>query len=109
AGAARRHPRGRAAALSPDPDDDVGRAVRRTAVDAVDRYGRRIASAAGSGHGGRALAQSNPDVVHNAGDLSDVRSSGAAWPRPGADRRGAAMILSAPFIVRPVATVLMCL
>ncbi|KAG1443261.1 hypothetical protein G6F57_018156 [Rhizopus arrhizus] len=40
ADAARGHPRGRAAAFPPHPDDHAGRPVRRLAVDAVDRHGR---------------------------------------------------------------------
>src|SRR3546814_18088310 len=80
---------------------------RSAAADAVHRPGPPAAPAAGPGHGGRPAAQPGAHAVHHAGHLPDVRPPGAARPR--ASRRGAAMILSAPFIVRPVAPMLMFL
>src|SRR5690606_10727790 len=100
-------PRSGPAAFPPHPDDDAGGVVRCVAADAVDRHRRRTAPAAGPGHGGRAAAQPGAYAVYHAGHLPDVRPPFA--PGQGAAGRGAGMILSAPFIVRPVATVLLCL
>ena len=71
--AARGDPRGRAAALPADPDDDVRRAVRRRAAD--DRARRRLGAAPAAGH--RDLRRLDPepaaDALHDARDLSRVR------------------------------------
>ncbi len=65
--------RSRAAAIPPDPDDDVRRPVRRRAADAGLRPRLGAASSAGCGHLRRVDRQSAAHAVHDAGDLSGVR------------------------------------
>src|SRR5690606_8591918 len=77
------------------------------------RLGRGAAPAAGPGAGRRPAAQPVADPVHHAGDLPVLRPPEPALHRAqrGGSRRGRrpVMNLSAPFIVRPVATLLISL
>src|SRR5690606_18161925 len=108
------------AALPPDPDDHAGGAVRGDPDDVRQRLGRRAAPAAGPGDGRRAGGEPGADAVHHAGDLPVLRPLRA--PRAGAGHRQrhgrrrrrdglvmqpARVNLSAIFIRRPVATVLL--
>ena len=67
-------PEGRAAALSPDHDDDDGRDVRRRAADARARHRVGTTPAARLCDGRRPALQPGPDLVHDAGHLSLSRS-----------------------------------
>ena len=64
-----RHPRGRAAAVPPDHDDDLRRDLRDAADRARHRRRRRIAPAARRRGGRRPLRLAAADAVHHAGDL----------------------------------------
>src|SRR6185503_13558046 len=99
-------------ALPADPDDHAGGDLRRAAADVRVGVGRRAAPAARAGHGRRPARQPGFDAVHDAGDLSLLRSarSPLADQRAGADSRrghGTRMSISSPFIQRPVATSLL--
>ena len=63
------------AALSADPDDHHGGAVRRGAVDAGHGQRRGAAPAARLHHRGRPAAVANPDALYDAGRLPVSRSA----------------------------------
>ena len=78
---ARRDPAGGAAALPPDPDDDVRRDPRRRSADARERHGLGNPAAARLFDGRRIDRQPGSDAVHDAGDLSLSRPPAAMAER----------------------------
>ena len=80
--AARRDIQGLSVALSSDSHDDGGGHLRRAAADVRHRHRLRAASSLGRQHRGRSVGQPGPDVVHDAGDLSGIRSHRRAHARP---------------------------
>ena len=72
------------AAIPADHDDDDGGDSRRAAVDGWNRHRLRAASTAGHRHHRRLDLQPVADAVHHTGDLSLLRSPGAASDREAA-------------------------
>src|SRR5262249_32227130 len=97
--------RGEPAPVPADPDDDDGGAVRRPAARARHGPGRRAAPPARQRDARRLAGQPGPAALHPAGHLPRVRDAVAPATRPPAP--GAGVNLSAPFIRRPVATILL--
>ena len=76
--AARRDPSRGAAALPSDPDDDDGRAAERAAANARRWHRLGVATSARYLDGRRPAGVAGADIVHDAGDLSRIRSRGTA-------------------------------
>src|SRR5580658_8944843 len=101
-------------AIPPDFDDDGCGDIRRAASDVRHWDGLGAAPSARREHRRRPHGEPSLDAVHDAGDLSGVRPPGR--PVPGLEavgsrrrnaRRLAHMNISALFIRRPVATILL--
>src|SRR5215510_5157698 len=88
------------AALPPHHDDDHGCPPGRPAPRPGRWRGLRTPTAPRRRHRGRADREPGADALHDAGDLSRLRS-----PRPA--RTGTDMSISEPFIRRPIATTLL--
>src|ERR1019366_4689970 len=104
------------AAISPDHDDDAGRAVRRAAAGAGRRHRLGAAQSARHHHRRRPAAQPVAHALHHTGDLSlhgaaaraagagaaahTAKACGPAGPRPPVN-------FSYPFIRRPIGTTLL--
>src|SRR5262249_15030749 len=112
-------PSGRSAALPADHDDDVRGLVRCTASDAG--LGRRLGAATSARPCDRRRPACEPiaHAVYDAGHLSGARSGGGkaeaslrcafspGIAAAGACARGLRVNLSAPFVRRPIGTILM--
>src|SRR5205823_1584029 len=100
-------------ALPADHDDHDGGAPRRAAFGARLRHRQRAPPPAGDHDRRRAPAFADPDSVYDAGHLSlygQARAGGEAQAGVGAAAGGGGDLnISAPFIHRPVATVLLTL
>ena len=113
ADAARGNLQGVPAALSPHSDDNSSRHLRCAAAHVRHGDGIRAAPPARREHRRRPSGEPGFDVVHDAGDLSCIRPHRSPHPRTRAARhrrnaRGQSDVnISAPFIRRPVATVLL--
>ena len=102
------------AAVSSHSDDHGGRHLRRSALDVRHRDGLRTAPSARREHRRRPPGEPGTDAVHDARHLPGVRPHGCPAARPHG-RRGrhrtagglAHVNISAPFIHRPVATILL--
>ena len=107
------------AALPAHPDDDRGRDIRRAAPDVRHRHGLGAAPSARRQHRRRPAGEPGAHAVHDAGDLPGLRSAGRASAGSGTghgrrrtgsrrtDCGHARVNISAPFIRRPVATMLL--
>src|SRR5207237_1310438 len=102
------------AAIPADHDDNDGCSFRRHTARVRWRNRLRIAPAARHCHRRWSHLQPAPDAVYDTGDLSRIRSTGAAFwyqtrsCRTGASESGGGSVsLSSPFIQRPVATTLL--
>src|SRR5207247_6906357 len=100
--------------VAPDPDDDAVGAARRAAARARLRRGLGAAPPARHHHGGRPDPLAGAHALQHAGDLSLVRSPGAARERAGRGgrkrktrRERTTVNLPESSIRRPVATVLL--
>ena len=102
------------AALPAHSDDHGGGHLRRAAADVRHRHRLGAAPSARRQHRRRPAGQPGADAVHDAGDLPGVRPDRRAAARPSGRRArvraagGRADVnISAPFIHRPVATILL--
>src|SRR5205809_6491893 len=100
--------------VPPDPDDDAVGAARRAAPRARLRRGLGAAPSARHHHGGRPDPLAGAHALYHPGNLSVVRSPGAARERAGRGgrkrktrRERTAVNLPEPSIRRPVATTLL--